>query len=215
VTLKTIGYVLADFPVLSETFVGNEMRAMEQHGHRIVPIVMHLSEGPAQSIDRELAKSAKLPSKVSTFRVLQTLIRPSRQFGSALSFVLRQKRLPKLSLLWNSVKIAALAQDSNCEHLHAHFAGGATAHAIVAARWLGVGVSFICHGHDVYSEPEDLELKLSRADTVIATCNDMAADLSRLAPKCPIEIIACGVDPSGFRPSVALLLGVLPCHGGR
>ncbi|WP_281805223.1 glycosyltransferase [Methylocystis echinoides] len=202
VTMKTVGYVLADFPVLSETFVGNEMRAMEQQGHRVVPIVMHLKDGPAQTLDIELAKTAKLPSRTPVFRVLQILFSPSKNFLSALRFVWSQQRLSRRSLFWNGLKVAAVAKDNGCQHLHAHFAGGATAHAIVAARWLGVGVSFICHGHDVYSEAEDLELKLVSADMVIATCTDMAHDLAQIAPDAQIEVITCGVDPSGFRPAV-------------
>jgi glycosyltransferase involved in cell wall biosynthesis len=85
-------------------------------------------------------------------------------------------------------------------HLHAHFCGGAAAHAIVAARLANASVSFICHGHDVYSEPEDLALKLNAADFVIATCADMASDLRAMAPKANIVVSYCGIDPSRFHP---------------
>ncbi len=33
-----ITYVLPAFPVLSETFIGNEIRAMEALGHKILPL---------------------------------------------------------------------------------------------------------------------------------------------------------------------------------
>ena len=50
--MKTIAYVLTDFPVLSETFIGNEIRAMEAREHRVVPFVFRLREGPARGADR-------------------------------------------------------------------------------------------------------------------------------------------------------------------
>ena len=154
--MKQIGYVLADFPVFSETFVGDEMRAVVHFGHRIVPIVMHLRQGPAQTADRALAKDARTLDSTTKRQALSTLARPSRGAAAALRYVWRQRRLPRLSLLWNAMKIAAIARSTGCEHLHAHFSGGAAAHAIVAARWIGASVSFVCHGHDVYAEPEDL-----------------------------------------------------------
>ena len=99
------------------------------------------------------------------------------------------------------MRIAAIARKAGCDHLHAHFSGGAAAHAIVAARWIGASVSFVCHGHDVYAEPEDLPLKLAAADAVVAVCNDMALDLRALAPEATIATIPCGTDPEAFRPT--------------
>lgn len=198
--MKTIGYVLADFPVLSETFVGDEMRAMQSRGHSVVPIVMHLRCGPAQIADRKLAERALRPSDAPAARAFRILMKPSRDALKGLRFVYRQTSLPRLSLIWNAMKIAALAKREGCRHLHAHFSGGAAAHAIVAARWLGVPVSFICHGHDVYAEADDLALKLRSADAVVATCSDMAEDLRRQAPGSKIDIIVCGADPETFRP---------------
>jgi len=199
--MKSIGYILADFPVFSETFVGDEMRAMSARGHHIVPIVMHLSQGPAQSADRALAAQAKTLSGAGWRDVLAVLLHPSPRAFEALAFVARQRRLPARSLLWNGLKIAAMARKEDCAHLHAHFSGGSAAHAIVAARWIGASVSFVCHGHDVYAEAEDLPLKLRCADAVVAVCDDMAADLRSLAPEALIVNVPCGSDPDAFLPN--------------
>ncbi|RBP16100.1 glycosyltransferase involved in cell wall biosynthesis [Roseiarcus fermentans] len=219
--MKTIGYVLGDFPVLSETFVGNEIRAMAKRGHEVVPIVMRLREGPAQTADRILARDARTLSSVSAGAALGALARPGRNPASALGYLLSQKRQPRKSLLWNAMKIAAIAREAGCDHLHAHFAGGAAAHAIVAARWIGISVSFVCHGHDVYAEPEDLPIKLGAADAVVAVCKDMESDLRRLAPSSKVTTIHCGTDPEVFRPvhdvdplPRLLFVGrLIPCKG--
>jgi glycosyltransferase involved in cell wall biosynthesis len=199
--LKTIGYVLADFPVFSETFVGDEMRAMAKRGHKVVPIVMRLRDGPAQEADILLARDAKTLSSASNEAALRALARPGPDSLSALSYLWKQKHHTRRSLMWNAMKIAAIAREQDCDHLHAHFSGGATAHAIVAARWIGASVSFVCHGHDVYAEAEDLPTKLAAADAVVAVCNDMASDLRNLAPGSNVAMIPCGTDPDAFRPA--------------
>ncbi|MCA0304790.1 MAG: glycosyltransferase family 4 protein [Proteobacteria bacterium] len=199
--MKKIAYVLADFPALSETFIGNEIRAMRRQGHEIVPIAMHLLDGPAQPEDKVLAAETASPGSIPSLPVLATLLRPSRRWREALAWTMKQRALSKRSLLWNALKIATIARRHGCTHVHAHFAGGATAHAIVAARWIGATVSFIGHGHDIYSEPEDLVAKLSAADFVVGTCDDMVDDFRSLVPTVQTARIACGTDLERFRPA--------------
>ena len=52
--MKKIAYVLASYPVLSETFVGTEMRNMQLCGHDIQPIAFHRHEGQYQEQDQAL-----------------------------------------------------------------------------------------------------------------------------------------------------------------
>ena len=196
-TLKTIAYVITDFPVLSETFIGNEIRAMEEKGHRIVPFVFFLRDGPAQPEDRLIAGRAfpvNALDKAPGIRLLPRVF-------NALPFLMRQSRLPRRSLLWTGLKLAAAMKAEGCSHIHAHFAGGGAAHAIVAGAIAGLPVSFTCHGHDVYAEPEDLEAKLAAATRVVAVCDDLAADLKGIEAATNVVRIACGTNPERFQPS--------------
>ncbi|MDB5360282.1 MAG: glycosyl transferase family 1 [Rhodospirillales bacterium] len=198
--MKTIGYVLANFPVLSETFVLTEMRAMMRRGHRVVPIVMTRLDAPRQPDSGDIAAMALYLDQVPAGAVAGLLPRAGRGLRAALRFVRAQQGLPRRSLLWSSARIAAAARARGCTHLHAHFAQAGTAHAIVAARLMGAGVSFVCHGHDVYQHPIDLAPKLLGADAALAVCEDMRADLVALAPAAPIFNAPCGVDAERFRP---------------
>lgn len=198
--MKTIGYVLAAFPVLSETFIGTEMRAMEQQGHRVVPIVLTKNDFPGQDADKPLVARALYLPDFPHQDGLQALLRPSLTAVRGLAFWIAQCKSPRRSLLWTSLRIAALARATGCDHLHGHFAGPAAAHAIVAARWMGVPVSFTGHGHDIYAICEDLPEKLQATDAAIAVCNDMAAEFLRLAPTAAVSMIPCGVNPNRFQP---------------
>lgn len=198
--MKKIGYVLSEFPVLSQTFVGNEMRAMRRYGHEIVPLVLRPSGQQGQAEDADLVASAiwlrDIPH-ADAIRVIGGAVCNTRSW---LPFVMRQSGLPRRSLLWSAARIAAAARRAGCTHLHAHFAQASAATAIVAARLLGISVSFVGHGFDVYAAPADLPLKLGAADAAVAVCGDMAADFARLNPAARIETIHCGVDPDRFRP---------------
>ncbi|MCB1458260.1 MAG: glycosyltransferase [Nitratireductor sp.] len=193
---KNIAYVLSAFPVLSETFIGNEIRALEAQGHAILPMVFDLRQGPAQPADIELAGRVQRISGISAVRALAML----PLLWRAQQFAGQQKLLARRSLLWHALKIAAHARANNCSHIHAHFAGGAAAHAIAAARIAGLTVSFSCHGHDIYAEPEDLDAKFANTDAVVSVCNEMRDDLLAMGCRAPVAMIPCGTDPQGFRP---------------
>lgn len=196
--MKTVGYVLAEFPVLSETFVGTEMRGMQHLGHRIVPCTLVPSTKPFQPTDEALKAQTRYLNAISPVRAGMTLLRHLHRWPRALSFLLRQTGLPKKSLLLQAARLAVMVKREGIEHLHAHFALASAATAILTARMTGVGVSFVGHGFDIYAQPVDLPLKLSSADFSIAVCRQTAADLRELSPQCPIFYMPCGVDLTRF-----------------
>ncbi|MEI6160773.1 MAG: glycosyltransferase [Roseococcus sp.] len=194
----TILYALAAFPVLSETFVSNEIRAMRAQGHRIVPVALAPHDGPCQPDDEAFrAETLALGEEAMTPALLGSLRRP----GAAMPFLRAQAGLPRRSLWLAGARLARIAQREGATHIHAHFAHSAAATAIVGARLAGVTCSFIGHGYDIYGTPADLAAKIAHADIAFATCHDMAADFRTLAPAARVETLFCGVDPGRFRPS--------------
>lgn len=194
--MKTIAYVLSAFPVLSETFIGNEIRAMEAQGHRVVPMVFDLRDGPFQPADAGLKARMIQVRTVSTASALAMVPFALR----ALGFARQQKLLSQRSLLWHAMKIAAVARCNGASHIHAHFAGGAAAHAIAAGAMAALPVTFTCHGHDIYAEPEDLDAKFAHAHAVVCVCDDMRDDVLANGHARNVVRIACGTDPDRFRP---------------
>lgn len=198
---KTICYVLAEFPVLSETFIGNEIRAIKAQGHDVSVVVMKPRDDTNASVeDKQLAQSALRLENLGLTNALSGLVRAHENQAKAIAFARAQKGIRARSLLWNGAKIAGIAQRMGAAHIHAHFAGGAAAHAIVAAQLCGASVSFVCHGHDVYAEARDLQQKLAAADCVVAVCSDLADDLRSIEPRTHIREVPCGVDPRRFTP---------------
>lgn len=196
--MKKIGYVLANFPVLSETFVSTEIRAMEECGHDILPIAFNHYGGQYQACDNDLKEKTIYLSDHSNKIALKALsiLRPS--FIKALKFALNQTGIPIKSLVGNALKLAYIAKKNHCTHIHAHFSQSAAATAIVAARLCGLTVSFVGHGHDIYAVPQDLKLKLKSVDFAVAVCLDMAWHFRNIAPKANTSLIYCGVDTNRF-----------------
>lgn len=196
--MKKIGYVLTDFPVFSETFVGTEMRAMAAKGHTILPFAFFSDPTKGQLADADLAKKTSLIGSVDNLSAVFFLLKKFTRLRHAFNFVRQQKGLPKKSLLIQGAKLALLSQRQNVQHLHAHFALNSAATAIVAAKLLGISVSFVGHGYDVYATPSDLNLKLSTADFSVAVCEQMKWDFEAISPASRTIVVECGIDLSRY-----------------
>jgi glycosyltransferase involved in cell wall biosynthesis len=193
-------YVLGAFPVLSETFIANEIRAMRALGHRVVPLALGSYDGACQPEDEVFRSETLALSAISAGHALFAAATRRGNRRSAVQFATRQKGLAPRSLLLAGARVAQAARQHGCSHLHAHFALPAAATAIVAGKLAGLTASFMAHGYDVYGTPADLALKLAAADFAIASCEDMREDFLRLAPTAKVRLVSCGVDPARFRP---------------
>ncbi|WP_234494061.1 glycosyltransferase [Vibrio maritimus] len=203
--MSQIGYVLSDFPVLSETFVGTEIRAMKALGHSIQPMAFRLNPNGGQPIDDELARSATELSAVSTKHAMVEWLKNPVRSIKALSFIMRQRNLPKKSLIRSTGQLAASARTTKCHHLHAHFALHTAATAIAAAKLTGCNVSFVGHGYDVYSHPADLALKLSNVSFSVAVCKEMQSKFQTLNQSKKVHLVECGIDLARypFKPTLS------------
>jgi glycosyltransferase involved in cell wall biosynthesis len=199
-----IMYVLGAFPVLSETFVSNEIRAVRAQGDRVVPLALAPYNGSCQPEDEVFRAETLALGAIPAMPALARMIASPSALRSALQFASTQTGIRPRSLLLAGARVALAARQQNCTHLHAHFALPAAATAIVAARLAGLTCSFIGHGYDVYGTPMDLKLKLECADISFATCEDMADDFHALAPTARVRVLRCGVDPDRFRPQPGL-----------
>lgn len=196
--------VTGSFPVLSETFVSNEIRAMRALGHRVTPAALSAAPRPCQPEDEAFrAETRHLADAPAAVALLRAGWRPDR-LARALQFAHRQGGIPARSLLLAGARLALLARRAGARHIHAHFAHAPAATAIVAARLGGMTVSFTGHGFEVYGAARsDLRAKLQAADLAVAVCADMAAGFRAEAPDVHVVHLPCGVDPSRFRPAAA------------
>lgn len=191
---ERIAFLTDCFPVLSETFVGNEIRAVERHGRAVETLAFRRPDAAFQPADAALAERTVYVDRAA--RPILTPV-PSR-WMAAWRFAQEQTGLPAASLMLNGARVARVLQRRGVDHIHAHFAWGSAAHAIVAARLAGITVSFVGHGSDVFATPTDLAVKLRHADLAVATCEDTRTHFRDLEPTARVETVACGIDPDRF-----------------
>jgi glycosyltransferase involved in cell wall biosynthesis len=200
----SILHVLSHFPVLSETFVSNEIRALRALGHRVVPLALSTRAHPCQPEDEPFRGETLHLSGIGRLGAVAALAPRPDRLAHAAAFALAQRGIRPRSLLLAGARVALAARRAGCTHIHAHFAHAPAATAIVAARLAGATVSFTGHGYDVYgAAAADLPVKLAATDLAVAVCEDMASDFRAMAPGARVAMVPCGVDPARFRPGPA------------
>ena len=218
-----VGYVLKRYPRFSETFVVNEILALEKAGVQVDIFAL----GPVSETHFQEAIS----------RVRAPVHRIRHQFHDTELYwqllVQARKTLPEFRRLahladehdWvtvgQAVLLAMQAQSKGIRHLHAHFGTQAATVARLAAAFAGIHYSFTAHAKDIYhqyEEPVQLDLKIRDAAFTI-TVSDYNVDYLRThfgAPTDRTHRIYNGLDLSAFpynppinRPSHVVAVGRL------
>ena len=191
--MKKIGFVIPCFPVLSETFVGVQIRSVQSIGH---PISIYAFEGHShyQPLDEILYQQCQYLSPSDPYSIKQLLFSTHRCH----SFLQQQSGFSYLSLLKQGMQLAHRVAKDGCDHLHAHFAWHSAATAIVAAKALNISISFVTHGDDVYLNPQDLNEKLENTHFVCAVTRKMQSEL-QVQTKTPIHHLPCGIELNHYK----------------
>jgi colanic acid/amylovoran biosynthesis glycosyltransferase len=188
------------FPVLSETFVGTEVRELQRAGASVVVEAVARGDegvdpGPSpvrymtdERIGQKLADLAWLVARhpIGCLRDLR-----SRRRWSA------EETVRPLRALAGRVR---RAQRERIDHIHVHFAAEAALDALRIGRLAGIPYSVTAHAYDIFLRPANLAQKLDSAAFATTGCEYNAAHLRALV-KDParVHVIVMGVDTDRFR----------------
>ncbi len=210
-----VAYVLKRYPRLTETFILNEIRAMERLGERLHifsllppeppphhPMVAEVRAPVTSPPDGWIAK-LKLHSR-SHWRSVR--VAPLR-YARTLALAMRRTMTSRHPLsLWRQFARAGVLADmcrrEGVRHIHAHFANAPTSVAHFAHCMTGIPFSFTAHAKDIYlSRPVILRRHLLAA-RFVTTCTGYNAEyLRRLAPQIDsrkIRLVYHGIDLQTF-----------------
>ncbi|HUF51136.1 MAG TPA: glycosyltransferase [Longimicrobiales bacterium] len=144
------------FPVLSETFILNEILALEAKGLEVHIFPLAPTRDPHfhEGVGRLKATIHYVPGVEDLRALLRHARRQARRTPRPfLRQLLLALRTGKPLLLWRLLQaayIADRAHKAGVGHLHAHFANRATTVARQASRMLGIPFSFTAHAFDVF-----------------------------------------------------------------
>lgn len=198
-----IGYVLQTFPLVSETFVENEVRAVVDQGRTVVLASLQLPiEG--REAPTVLAESARFypPGRRGKAAALARwwLRRPGASARNVWTAV-RERSETMLRATVDAAWIASAFEARGVGHVHGHFATEGAAVAMAVARLLDRPFTFTAHAVDLYKRTGGLCAKSSAAARVVTVCE---YNIDQLTQRCPhlsrdhVELVYCGVDTEAF-----------------
>lgn len=209
----SVGYVLKRFPVLSETFILNELLALEARGVRInIFSLEHPTEPRFHAGVSELtARITYVPQWKTDRRALwKHQLQAARRFGpryfSALAYVLRSGRLKVLSQFLQASSIANQAFEGGLAHLHSHYANFVSDVTFFASWMTGIPYSFTAHAWDIYRSDVDhraLSRKVAKARFVVTVSDYNVVHLQQVANGAAQKIVRIynGINLQRFSPN--------------
>lgn len=208
-----VAYIMSRFPKLSETFILNEMIALEKFGARVdvYPLLRERQTVSHPEVESWIGRARYLPfiSLPILAANLHFLMRYPGRYVRMVAEILRgtwgstKFFIGALGVLPKSVRYAYEMQRSGVRHVHAHFATHATVAALIVHRLTGIPFSFTAHGSDVYVDRRMLRQKVDAA-AFVATISefnrDIFVDECGDRPASRVHVVHCGVDPDFFSP---------------
>ncbi|HEY6630276.1 MAG TPA: glycosyltransferase family 4 protein [Rhizobiaceae bacterium] len=204
-----LAVVLKGWPRLSETFIAQELVALESRGMRFdVWSMRHPTDKKRHALHDALkAKVTYLPEYLyqEPLRVLKGLAHAARLsgFGAALKLWLKDLvRDPTPNRVRRFGQAAVLAREASPDlrFIYAHFLHTPSSVALYASIMRGVGWGFSAHAKDIWKSPEwEKREKLDRA-TFGVTCTRLGAEHLRSLCANPgkMDLAYHGLDLSRF-----------------
>ncbi len=209
--LGGVGYICRKFPVLSETFILNEILSLEEQGMPVQIFSLLPPRDPRihEGVVRLKASIHHVPGWADR----RLLFRHARRAWARNKAVHRRQLWKVLLsgnrfLLWRFLQagwVADRAHRLKLEHLHAHFANRTATVARFASQLTGLPYSFTAHAFDIYRGADLKAVAEKMRDAAMTvTVSDYNVDYLRdLVPdeKVRIELVRNGVDFERFHPA--------------
>jgi len=219
-----VGYLLRSYPRLSQTFILNEVLALEQLGVQLhIFAVTHPHEAIVQTqVAAVRAPVAYLEGAqqrrwwVILWEHLVTLLLVPYAYCRTLAYVLRHREFDqgytassRYLCFLQAVYLARLLrqarqQQQGIDHLHAHFAHDPALIAQLTHRLTGISFTFTAHARDIYQIPKRaLGDRIKEADAVVTCCAtniDYLKTAATAADHAKLQVIHNGVNLQEFQP---------------
>lgn len=215
-----VAFVLKGYPRLSETFIAQEIAALERLGLDILIVSLRRpTDARRHAVHDEIrARVLYLPEYLllEPLRVLRAwlLLRTKDSYKKTRSVWLNDLRrdpTPNRIRRFGQALVLAAELPREVTQLHAHFLHTPASVARYAAALRGLPWTGSAHAKDIWTTPEwEKREKLADCEWLV-TCTAVNRDhLAALAPAGRVELVYHGVDLARFPPPTARLPGAGP-----
>lgn len=208
-----VGFVLKGYPRLSETFIAQEILALEKRGLDILIVSLRKpTDSRTHPVHAEIkAPVHYLPEYLhhGPVRVLRAWWRLRRLPAYR---VARQTWLQDLRRDFTANRVRRFGQalvladelPGDVRHLHAHFLHTPASVTRYAALMRGLAWTGSAHAKDIWTTPDwELREKLASCNWLVTCTSTNCTHLSTLAPRGQVELVYHGLDLRRFPPSSA------------
>lgn len=202
--MPTVGYLVSRFPSVSQTFILNEIKELEDLGWdvRLLPMIK-TSESVVHPGAAEMAERA-LFFGVPTLMCARANIHWAKAkpwtylkaIGSAFTLPGRKVQFYARglwSILW-AMMLASEVEKQGIRHIHAHWATFPAHAALVVSQLTDCTYSFTAHAHDIYANAYGLQEKIENALFIVTISDFNKRYLTSRVSGGRFEVIRCGVD---------------------
>jgi len=203
----TVAYLSPAMPALSETFVYEELLALERRGMSTVPFSVRKPSKPVPAQQAMAERVIHLYDGGPLAVVLGGLLRLPQfglRVGTALKYLVSDiwvcgpLRLSSWKLAYQFLagsKLAAFLRQRGCTHLHVHFAHVPTQIAMYASALSGVPFTVMAHANDIFEDGILLKKKAARAKRILTISDFNRRYLEGLGiPAHQLAVVRCGVS---------------------
>lgn len=214
-TDRPIGYMLKRYPRLSETFILNEMRALERLGTRLhIFSLLRPEETLAHPAVTEIQAPVTYLPELSLGGVaalirghaLMARLHPLR-YGHAVAlawwWALRSRHPVSVAKQFARAGYMAKAcRAQGIKHLHAHFANAPATVARLVSILCAIPYSFSTHAKDLYLTPQKVMRRRIKSASFVLTCTrhnlEYMQSFIPASERAKIHLVYHGIDLSAF-----------------
>jgi glycosyltransferase involved in cell wall biosynthesis len=204
---RVIGVVVKGWPRLSETFIAQELRALEQRGFRLrLYSLRHPTDRKVHALNRAVAAPvAYLPEylwrePLRVWRAWRAARRTPGYAAARRSWLrdLRRDLTPNRVRRFGQALVLAAERDPAITHFYAHFLHTPASVARYAALLAGLPWSVSAHAKDIWTTPDwEKREKLQEAAWAVTCTRAGAEHLDALVPG-KVALVYHGLDARRF-----------------
>jgi glycosyltransferase involved in cell wall biosynthesis len=181
-----VGYILKQYPRLSETFILNEILGVEDNDLEVsIFSLRHATEGrfhPSVGAVKARVHYSASPDKAAFLEALRALQHLDvDRLPEVLAFIDLLPPDRRARVLLNAIEVADRAASSGIDHLHAHFLTVAAHTAHLVHLLTGLPYTVTAHAKDIYRHSVDWDLAARIAEKAVAVVTVCEANLRFLA----------------------------------
>jgi glycosyltransferase involved in cell wall biosynthesis len=203
-----VAFILKGYPRLSETFIAQEIAALERRGLEILIVSLRRpTDARRHALHDEIrAALLYLPEYLlrEPLRVLRAWwkVRKLSNYSRAFSLWLKDLRrdpTPNRVRRFGQALVLAAELPADVKRLHAHFLHTPASVARYAAQLLGLPWSGSAHAKDIWTTPEwEKREKLESCEWLVTCTGANREHLAALAPPGRVELAYHGIDLARF-----------------